>query len=86
MADDKPAIAKVHPKLFNHAHPDLVLADYPCGAHLEIQGLGKPPALRIKLPNPPTAAIARVGTELREVQLPVDGVFLWTDAAKLVPT
>jgi hypothetical protein len=73
------------PTLFNHAHPDLVLERIEAGERILIDGLQERP-LDLKVPPPPARIHLTLGTESREIEAPVDGLFIWTDERKLVVT
>lgn len=78
-------VVSVSPTLFNHAHPDLVLDKVEDGERLKIDGLQDRP-LEVSVPAPPARLHLTLGSESRELDAPIDGIFLWTDEHKLVIT
>ena len=79
------SLTKVHPSIFNHAHPDLTFPSLSAGELIRIDGLHEAPyALRV--PPPPAHVRVRIGEHERAIVAAIDGVFLWTDASKVVIT
>ncbi len=78
-------IVAVRPALFNHAHPDLVLDRVQTGEKIAIDGLQEDP-IEVAVPAPPARVHLTVGPDSRELEAPIDGIFLWTDQRKLVVT
>ncbi|HXJ18754.1 MAG TPA: DUF2169 domain-containing protein [Polyangia bacterium] len=78
-------IVNVQPSLFNHAHPDLILDRVEAGQEITIEGMQEG-TIRLAVPAPPTRLDLSVGAESRELEAPIDGIFLWTDSRKLVVT
>ena len=79
------SMTKVHPSIFNHAHPDLVFPSLATGERIRIDGLHDAPYV-VQVPAPPALVRVQIGDVERELEAPIDGVFLWTDANKLVVT
>lgn len=78
-------IAGLRPSLFNHAHPDLILDRVEARQPIAIDGLHDEP-IQVEVPAPPARVHLTVGAENRQLEAPIDGVFLWTDHRKLVVT
>lgn len=78
-------LQSVRPSLFNHAHPDLVLEAVQPGEPILIDGLQDQP-IQLGVPKPPAVVHLTVGAETRELDAPIDGIFVWTDQRKLVIT
>jgi hypothetical protein len=83
--DDSKMVAKIHPRLFNHAHPNLVLEALVPGQPIVIEGLTERP-LRLRVPEPPAWCELQLGARSTPVPAPIDGVFVWLDAKKVVVT
>lgn len=79
------ALQSVQPALFNHAHPDLVLNAITAGDWIVIDGMLEK-RVQVRIPGPPAAIEFALGGEARAVEAPIDGVFFWVDARKLVIT
>ncbi len=79
------AVVDIDPAIFNHAHPDLVQPELRPGTPIIIDGL-RERSLSLRVPEPPARVHLQLGDERREITAPIDGVFLWTDARKLVIT
>jgi hypothetical protein len=82
---DTGEVRSVAPTLFNHAHPDLVLDRVQSGERISIDGLQER-AVEVGVPAPPARIYLTLGTESRELDAPIDGLFIWTDERKLVVT
>ncbi|MFV8755110.1 DUF2169 domain-containing protein [Nannocystaceae bacterium ST9] len=78
-------VQRVDPGVFNHAHPDLVFDELPTGTPILIEGL-RDQTIRLRVPPPPVEVEVRVGDQVRMIPAPIDGLFVWTDARKLVVT
>lgn len=83
--DQTGALQDVRPALFNHAHPDLVLEAIAAGDRVVIDGMHDA-RVQARIPPPPAALEISVGGQTRAVEAPIDGVFFWVDARKLVVT
>lgn len=79
------SVEQVRPGVFNHAHPDLVLDQIVPGTGVRIQGLGEQP-IEFRIPKPPAHVAVTIGARTFDVAAPIDGVFVWADASKLVVT
>jgi hypothetical protein len=82
---ERMAVKHVSPAIFNHAHPDLVVAEIAPGTPLRVDGVWDRP-LAFALPRQSLALNVTVGASTMEVASRIDGVFLWMDARKLVVT
>src|SRR5690606_27410150 len=78
-------VERVDPGIFNHAHPHLVFDELPAGTRISVEGLHERP-IRLTVPEPPARIEVRIGEHVRPVPAPVDGLFLWIDAGKVVIT
>jgi len=78
-------LADVRPALFNHAHPDLMLDAVDAGDRLVIEGL-REERVQVGIPAPPATIEVAIGPETRAIEAPIDGIFFWVDARKLVVT
>lgn len=86
MVDEASAeVRKVLPGLFNHAHPQLVLEQLVPGEAVQLEGLHPQPIL-FRVPRAPAAVDVRIGDRTRALEAPIDGLFLWADARKVVVT
>jgi len=84
--DDKTGtLADVRAALFNHAHPDLMLDAVDAGDRLVIDGLQEE-RVQVRIPPPPAAIEVAIAHETRAIDAPIDGIFFWVDARKLVVT
>jgi hypothetical protein len=83
--EEKLVVQDVSPGLFNHGHPALVFASVETGTPVLIDGL-HPHRISLLAPAPPARVEARIGRETRDVPAPVDGIFVWADAGKVVIT
>jgi hypothetical protein len=83
--DEKGVIEHIDCSLFNHAHPDLIFAELPPGTPIIVEGLHES-TISIRAPCPPAKVAIRLGGDLRSIEAPVDGVFIWADVGKLVVT
>lgn len=83
--DDSKMVSKIHPRLFNHAHPGLMLPELVPGQPIVIEGLREQP-WRLFVPPLPAEAELQLGSHTSPVPAPIDGLFLWLDAGKVVVT
>jgi hypothetical protein len=82
---DSGEILDITPELFNHAHPDLILPALDAGTRVRVLGL-RPQTLGFFLPRERPRVEIHVGDRVSEALGDIDGVFLWSDAARLVVT
>lgn len=78
-------LTRVDPGIFNHAHPDLVFDALPPGTPIWIEGLDER-SLALRVPEEPAAVEVTIGAKTRRVRAPIDGLFIWADAGKVVVT
>jgi hypothetical protein len=78
-------VTRVDPGIFNHAHPDLVLDPLPPGTPIRIEGLHEAP-ISLRVPRAPAEVTVTIGERTHQVTAPIDGIFIWADAAKVVIT
>lgn len=78
-------VAKIHPDLFNHAHPELVLPRLDPGCPVRVLGLrNKPITFAVPRERPRVRIAVGATTSFADGEL--DGVFLWTDADRVSVT
>jgi hypothetical protein len=77
-------IADVRPAIFNHAHPEVVLPELAPGTPIAIEGLNGDIAFAV--PPEPVRIEIEVGERRERIAAPIDGVFVWADARKVVIT
>ena len=78
-------VLEVTPELFNHAHPDLILPELEAGAPVRVSGMGGAP-IELAVPRERPHVSVQVGAERAAVLGELDGLFIWTDAARVVFT
>jgi len=78
-------LLEVTPELFNHAHPDLILPELEAGAPVRISGMGGPP-IQLAIPRERPRVSVQIGAARLAVLGELDGLFIWTDAARVVVT
>jgi len=81
----EPVIEQVGAGIFNHAHPDLVFEQLEEGTPITVEGLHETP-IRVRVPRAPARVEVCIGPRSESLPAPIDGVFLWADARKLVVT
>jgi hypothetical protein len=79
------SVKHVSPAIFNHAHPDLVVAEVAPGQPVRIDGLWDTP-LEVKLPRKRMHVEVTANNQTFVAASRIDGVFIWTDAFKVVIT
>jgi hypothetical protein len=84
LDENKNAIG-ISRKMFNHAHPAMVVPAISVGDRIEIEGMQSEPLI-FEVPNLQMAVTWFCGREQGEVPLSIDGLFVWTDQRKVVIT
>ncbi len=79
------AVASISPKLFNNAHPELVLRRIDPGTRIVIDGARDQP-WGFDVPARLGRVSVVVGTRAFEVTSQIDGVFVWLDGDRVVIT
>jgi hypothetical protein len=82
---DQTAIAEVTPRLFNHAHPSLVVPAIRPGDVVSVLGVWERP-LQFRVPALLGQVVAYAGDERIEALADIDGVYVFMDAARVVVT
>jgi hypothetical protein len=82
---ERTELTGIVPRLFNHAHPDLVVPSIRPGDTVEIDGARDAP-VRFELPRTRAHAICWTAHERVDAPATIDGVFVWLDAARVVVT
>jgi hypothetical protein len=82
---DNGEILDITPELFNHAHPDLIVPEVLPGAPVRVLGLGPRP-LTFDVPRERPRIAVHLGSRVTEAFGDLDGLFLWSDASRLVVT
>ena len=78
-------LLKITPEIFNNAHPALILDRVDPTVPIEITGLRAIP-IRVGVPAERPKVSVTIGHDESEHVGELDGVFVWTDAARLVLT
>lgn len=78
-------VLDISPEIFNHAHPDLILEHVDPGAPVLIKGLRTSPIM-LAVPRERPHVQIDVGGAVSEAFGEIDGLFVWTDAARVVVT
>ncbi len=78
-------ILDVSTELFNHAHPDLILDRLEPGTPVRVTGLRKAPIVLV-VPRERPRVECHVGEKVSEAFGEIDGLFLWTEATRVVVT
>lgn len=82
---ERSVVTRIDPGVNNHAHPDLVFDALPPRCPIRIEGLHDAP-IAFTMPEPPAAVEIVLGGVSGPVPAPIDGVFVWADAGKVVFT
>jgi hypothetical protein len=82
---DRPEIESVSTSLFNHAHPRLMVPAIVPGETVVVEGLDEAP-LAVEVPRDRLLVETRIGGRSAQLDTRIDGVFIWTDARKMVVT
>ena len=77
-------LKRLLPRMFNSAHPDLIVHDWN-GAVLRIDGISPTPFV-VAIPSNEIRAVVEVGGRSAEALSRLDGVYVWVDARKIVVT
>jgi len=85
IAADKKSIQSVSPLLFNNAHPKLVVDRISPSETIAVQGLDEKP-LAITLPSVRLGLEVNTSVKKVDVESRIDGVYIWSDARKVVIT
>ena len=72
-------------KMFNNAHPSLVVARLDAKTPIELEGVSDR-SLQFSIPETVPRVNVRVGFKERTLSAALDGVFIWTDPRKVVFT
>jgi hypothetical protein len=78
-------LKRISRRLFNNAHPDLILPAVGPGETISIEGLFDRPFV-CRLPNDRVTVRTMIGDEEIGPRVRIDGIYLWTDQRKLVVT
>lgn len=85
LDDDGGAIREVTPRLFNHAHPSLVVPAIRPGDVVSVLGVWEQP-LQFRVPAVLGQVVAYAGDDRIETLTDIDGVYVFMDAARVVVT
>jgi len=83
--DRSKMVSKIHPRLFNHAHPRLCIPKLHPGQPIQVYGMREHP-FELRVPELPVQVELMLGERSTPLDAPIDGVFAWVDAKKLVVT
>ncbi|MCA9710413.1 MAG: DUF2169 domain-containing protein [Myxococcales bacterium] len=83
--EDRAMVSKIHPRLFNHAHPRLCVPELRPGQPIQVYGMREHP-FELRVPELPVQVDLQLGQSTTPLDAPIDGVFAWVDAKKLVVT
>lgn len=84
LGDDH-ALAHIGPRVFNVAHPDMVVPSLEPGAAVSIDNVRDAP-VRFELPHTRAHVVCWTAQERVDAPAAIDGVFVWLDAARVVIT
>lgn len=84
VGDDQ-MLADIRPRVFNQAHPDMVVPSLEPGASFSIENVRDAP-VRFELPRTRAHVVCWTAQERVDAQASIDGVYVWLDAGRVVIT